>query len=346
MGRSGTTLLEKLLGLHCEIDILSQPFPLVFIEAKKRFLRQKGQDDYFILNADLIGRDYQQAEFDEFLSKLEFSGRDLSGLFERMKNYSGQTTRPDRVPNESGPQPYTGFFNILENAFDYFSTDSDRYIGLKEIMCEEFIPYMLGQGYRCIVIVRDPRDMLASANYPSAEKFLGEKKPTLFLLRTWRKSIEYCRMFEENESFFHLRYEDLVREPQNQLAGLANFLGISVLKPESVGREIKDRSGNAWMANTSRSASYSGVSGSSLESYKKVLSSSEMEYTESICLHEMKWLGYPLKVDLDHGKCIAEFKDQGVRSIHGLPADFSTRQNHVAQELERLEQYQNFYPSN
>jgi Sulfotransferase family len=42
MQRSGTTLLEKLLHAHPELSVLSQPFPLLFVEVKRAFLESIG----------------------------------------------------------------------------------------------------------------------------------------------------------------------------------------------------------------------------------------------------------------------------------------------------------------
>ena len=53
MGRSGTTLLEKLLCNHKDLSVLSQPLPLVFIDLKKRFLETLGIKKYFVLNDSL-----------------------------------------------------------------------------------------------------------------------------------------------------------------------------------------------------------------------------------------------------------------------------------------------------
>ena len=38
MARSGTTWLQQLLNNHHEMEVLDQPLPLLFIDAKKRFL--------------------------------------------------------------------------------------------------------------------------------------------------------------------------------------------------------------------------------------------------------------------------------------------------------------------
>src|SRR2546423_3408897 len=42
MQRSGTSLLDRLLAGHPALSILSQPFPFVFLQAKRDFLRARG----------------------------------------------------------------------------------------------------------------------------------------------------------------------------------------------------------------------------------------------------------------------------------------------------------------
>ena len=191
MGRSGTSLLDKLLCSHPRIDILSQPFPLVFVEAKRRFLRLRGRTPYFVLNDDRISRDYTQEAFDAYLDGLSMDAATVEGLFREMEGYSGQTTKPDRSTMSEITTCHRGFAGVIEYCLEKYSLDERAsWIGTKEIMCEEFMPYLLAVGYRCILIVRDPRDVLASANYPRGEKYLGSKKPTLFVLRTW----DSCRM--------------------------------------------------------------------------------------------------------------------------------------------------------
>ena len=80
-------------------------------------------------------------------------------------------------------------------------------------------PHQAMLEYRGTVIV-------ASANYPKGEKFFGGKKPTHFILRSWRKSVEYAYSLKENENFHFLRYEDLVENPHRELDFITDFLDI------------------------------------------------------------------------------------------------------------------------
>ena len=43
MARSGTTLLEKMLANHPQLSMISQPFPRLFVHAKRQFVESLGQ---------------------------------------------------------------------------------------------------------------------------------------------------------------------------------------------------------------------------------------------------------------------------------------------------------------
>jgi hypothetical protein len=208
-------------------------------------------------------------------------------------------------------------------------------------MCEEFIPSLLENGYKCIIILRDPRDVLASANYPRGEKYLGDRKPTLFLLRTWRKSAEFAWALRNTPGFFHLRYEDLVTRPEASLERVAAFLGLdhTVRAPT----RVRDRFGRPWTANSSGSINGAEISASAVGSYRHALSDDEVAYTEAVCGYEMDWLGYRRDAGTDAAGAITSFQDAPMDSASGLPGDFSHRPEQVARELERLEEFRACY---
>ena len=61
--RSGTTLLEKVLASQPGISMLSQPFPLLFVEVKRAFLRSLGNDDPYPLGHLFRERRYTRGAF-------------------------------------------------------------------------------------------------------------------------------------------------------------------------------------------------------------------------------------------------------------------------------------------
>jgi len=344
MGRSGTSLLDKLLCMHDAIDIISQPIPLVFIEAKKQFLSKFGKPGYYVLNDDEVSRNYSVNEFKSFLTSLGWSSLHVAHLFEKMRSYSGQKTPTDQFPASGLAEDLTGFANVLKCCLQHFSfKDSASHIGTKEIMCEEFLPYLISEGYRCIVIVRDPRDMLASANYPLAEKYLGDRKPSLLLLQAWRKSVEFAWSLRNEPGFHCLRYEDLVADPLTEINRIADFLRLPQFNDALLSGEVRDRQGRPWAANSSTGKLGAFISTASVGAFVRILKPEEIAYTEAVCGYEMDWLGYSRKSGGNAFEIIENFRDSGVISTSHLPADLSGCPKSVKQELQRLHDFKNHY---
>jgi len=336
MGRSGTTLLDKLLANHSDIDVLSQPLPLIFVEAKKRFLKTRGQDKYYVLNDDFVNRNYSQEEFNTFLDDFIIDRNAVDEILNKMESYSGQCTKTNKSLSLD-TQLYHNYIEVMSKCLTLFDTASDiQYLGIKETMCEEFIPYLLGNNYKAIVIIRDPRDVLASANYPRKVKYLGSKKPALFILRTWRKSAEYIYSLKMNKDFHFLRYEDLVNHPHRELDKITDFLKIKKFLPTSFNRGILDRNGEAWLANTSFDDGQNIISNRSVGIYKNTLSDKEIKYTESICSHEMEQLGYQINSTANKHEIIQDYKDTDIEDVIDIQANYSSIESNIQIELQRL----------
>ena len=267
----------------------------------------------------------------------------VTGLFERMKNYSGQLTKPDHPLTEGLPEAH-GLQELIARCLDFYETDTEsRHTGIKEIMCEEFIPYLCDNGFKCILIVRDPRDVLASANYPRGEKYLGGKKPTLFVLRNWRKSVEFAYLLRNQDNFHLLRYEDLVENPYSELRRITDFLELPAYKDNHFEKGILDRHGNTWQANSSFGIEGSFIAKRPKDMFRNSLNSAEIQYTEAICRHELNWLGYRTQEPYETGAIVSGFKDYGVEDSHSLSADFSSNADNVKIELNRLKEFADFY---
>jgi hypothetical protein len=343
MGRSGTTLLDKLLSSHSEIELLSQPFPLIYVQAKKNFFKEKKSYKFYVLNDDSISREYPQSEIDNYLERYQTNINEIESLFQKMDNYSGQYTKRDKNVIDDSPVN-NGFTGVLDKCLQFYSTDDNcNYLGMKETMCEEFIPYLCLKNYKCIIIIRDPRDVLASANYPKGVKHFGAKKPTLFILKSWRKSVEYVKLLKNNKNFHFLKYEDLVNEPYTELGKITDFLEIDSFKDGCFNYGIHDRDKNLWLANTSFDLAGSFISKESVGIYKNILNNDEVSYVEAICSHEMDWLQYTRESNNDAADIIRRFEDVGVSEHSGLPADFSSRSDNKMGELSRIESFKNFY---
>src|SRR5829696_4945787 len=94
MQRSGTTLLEKLLASHPEISVLSQPFPLLFVEAKRAFLRDlPGEPPAYPLDPLFLEERYTPSDLARFLSGWRPGPAEVREVFAAMEGFSGQYTR-------------------------------------------------------------------------------------------------------------------------------------------------------------------------------------------------------------------------------------------------------------
>lgn len=333
MARSGTTLVEKLLCNHQELSILSQPFPYLFIELKKLFLRAKGINEYYVLN-ETINSGYELKEFNSFLKSFQITKENAETIFNAMTNYSGQLSKSNPALNFKSKN-FIELFNTLVK--DLSCNNNAFLFGSKEILCEEFLPCMTKNNIKVIIIVRDPRDVLSSANYPLKEKYLGVKKPTLFLLKTWRKSVDFIKYLNKSKNFHFLKYEDLVQNPYNELKKITDLLNVDSFENNYFDKGIFDQNKQLWKGNSSSDTNRSFISLDSVGAFKNTLSKEEIAYTEAICKREMLWLGYDFQVEeLNATDAITSFKDYGVEDQPHLPANFSSQKNNIAFELNRL----------
>ena len=334
MGRSGTTLLEKLLSNHSQLSILSQPFPVLFVGLKKIFLNLKGIKKYYVLNDLLNNSSYDIEEFNKFLATYLIDNKWLNELFKCMNGYSGQMTKIDLNESEIYSKQFIEVYNFLVKQYSH--NKKAEYFGSKEILCEEYLPYMVDNNVKSTIIIRNPKDVLASANYPKGEKYLGSKKPTLFLLRSWRKSVEFTQYLSNHKNFHFLKYEELVKNLYEELNRITKFLGIKNFRNGQFKNGIYNQKGELWPANSSFNNSTSFVSQNSVIVYKKVLSDEEIAYTEAICKKEMLWLGYDFEYNnIDKEDIIRSFRDSNIENSPNLTASFSSKQENIDFEIKR-----------
>ncbi|HKR66228.1 MAG TPA: sulfotransferase [Thermoanaerobaculia bacterium] len=338
MQRSGTTLLAKLLGADPRYSLLSQPFPLLFVEAKRAFLRTLGATDSYPLGHLFLEQRYRSDELPPFLDTWQIAREQLDALFERMDDYSGQYTRFDHEKrNEafSHVDGEGGFAAIVAELQFLLATSSGAtWFGSKETICEEFVPYLLSRGFRCMIILRDPRDIIASLNHGRGHEFGGEVKPTLFNVRNWRKSVAVALAMEEHPRFSVCRYEDLVTNPAQTLARQAEKLRIDPID-EAAFADLRDENGRAWSGNSSH-GEHAGISKASAGAYRRVLSPDVAEAIEAACLPELQLLGYETTLTrADAIRVIETFADPYEVRREGMERDRTTPEN-AKIEAERL----------
>jgi hypothetical protein len=331
--RSGTTLLEKLLCNHPSLSVLSQPLPELFIDAKKRFLVTKDIDDYFVLSNYVQEYRYTYSEFLNYLGINTYKINDVGGVVG--KGYSGQLCKVS-LPVFEGELSLAAIYKsvVKTNRHNRNAT----FFGSKEVLCEEYIQYFLNNNIKVIQIVRDPKDVIASAKKGKGTEYIGKVKPTLFELRNWRKSAQVAIQLAEHKNFLAIRYEDLVSDPVIVLKNVTEFLGCSLFSDDAFINGIMDQQGNVWSSNSSFSVG-SGISTSAIGRHKALLSGELQLYIDTICYPELSILGYEC-CNLDNfPEVIRNFSEEVSVSDNNVLSDYSSTNDNVDYEIDRLTQF-------
>lgn len=294
MPRSGTTLLDKLLSQHPQAHILSQPLPLLYVELKRAFLKSRGQEVAYPFG-DMFGeRWYDVGEFSDYLAANAPDADFYRDALEKMRDFDGQYTKPDPpwTVSEGDYHP----FDFVTRYCESFSPVGNLVVGSKETFCEEMIPYFLKNGAKVLVIVRDPRDVLASLNHGRGLDFGGRSKPHLFNLRQWRKSVAFIFQNWLNPNFLAIRYEDLVQKPEETMQEVTSFLGLESLSAEILRGDLKTQSGNAWSSNSSHRPA-TKIDAAGVGRYRDHLDAATDQWVQAVCYPEMYALSYTLDLE-------------------------------------------------
>jgi hypothetical protein len=332
MQRSGTTLLERLLAAQRGVSMLSQPFPFLFSDTKRAFLRTVGGGDEIYPLGHLFGEErYDSRSFARFLSDWRTSPAELSELFARLSHYSGQYTRfsSAQIDDVIGRLPLDQDFAAVVASLDreLAGDDSAAWFGSKEVVCEEFVPPLLDRGFHGVIIVRDPRDVVSSLNHGQGRSHAGELKPTLFNIRNWRKSVTIAMAMQKHARFGWCRYEDLVAGPSRELSRL----GFGAVVPGV----LRNADGSAWRGNSSH-VDHDGVSLSSVTIYRKLLPPGVAAFIEATCLRELEALGYETTLSRRQAaEVISAFREPYPSIRTGFDSDEISPES-VAIEIARL----------
>lgn len=204
MPRSGTTLLETIVGSHSEIAVPPGDFPFAEQHAKGLSV-----DSIFsILKRKETWSLWETHDFDAFL---ELSHGDA--FSKSMQHYAAATGK--RVA--AAKAPFSEFF------FDTYSGWlSDRFV------------------VKFLHMVRNPFDVMASVKKSHIHTNWHVYKD---LLRTqaenWRRStlLGTARQAAHRQAYCVIRYEDLVEEPQAVVENIARFLGVEFEEQRMLGRK-------------------------------------------------------------------------------------------------------------
>jgi len=286
--RSGTTLVEKLVHALPGACIGPQPFPFLYHDAKRAFLRGRGIDGERYPLGHLFGEDrYRPGDFEAFLARHRVTREDLKASFAAMRNYSGwklpaMASHAGRVGEGSLVEVYRALCDGLPGLLGREGSDL---LGAKEVFCEEFAPYFLAREVSVVLVLRDVRDVIASLKFGRGTAYGDRGLPLLHIVRQWRKSVAFALALSGARGFHLVRYEALVASARTELDRLARHLGCA---PAAAGAidDLRDQDGRAWEGNSSF-APVRGVSASPVGRYADKLPGSWVAAVESLCGAEM-----------------------------------------------------------
>jgi hypothetical protein len=316
MARSGTTLLDKLLHMHEALCVHSQPYPLIFSSIKEKFLVENGIDHIYPLGPYFGAPASQLGDFHRFLDEYEISKEEMIDIMVKMRDYSGQTyhvfSNKENISQFKGSKFLGQLESMTELLMRYCEKEDPEYIGFKEIYIEEYLPYILRNDpdSRAMIVTRDVRDVLNSLNHGNFSTYTGLRRPLLYDIRNWRKSIAFSVHLENSyQNFTTIRYEDLVNDPISVLDDISRFLGVDDFQEGWFKDGIYDQFGSLWKSNSS----FEGVefiSSKNVGRYKENLSKETISYIETVCGPELSVMGYDTASEpLDSETVIKDFRE-------------------------------------
>lgn len=337
--RSGTTLLEKLLHAHPSSCVASQAFPVLFFMAKETFLASRQIESRYPLDHLFGQQEYTPEDWLAFLESYDLTAYEVQQLFQRLEQYAEGVWTPQVLQLRNALQPGTFwevFCRLLRQTAELLGRQEAAVIGDKEILCEEYIPFLLQCGARVVVSLRDPRDMITSLDFRARDSLTGARRPLLYSLRTWRKSVAYCLAYEEADNFHWLRYEDLALHPERELGRLATFLGLEPFSGDIAAGGIYGQNGEVWLGNSSFQ-DQSGIVTESIGRYRRALPKETLRYVEAMCRPEMQAVGYPLDGEGELDQAVVHALREPETATHvKFPADYSYDAQRIEAELARL----------
>ncbi|MFP6585006.1 MAG: sulfotransferase [Candidatus Hydrogenedentota bacterium] len=299
--RSGTTLLDKLMHNHADIFMASQAYPSLFSYTKLQFLNDLGIERRYPLGHLFREESYSNDDFISFLDDYVLEDKDIDQVLSLLTDAGSfvQTSGMDRYRDAINPGTFHDVYQQMNAVLPRLFPDSGAltYLGSKEVFCEEYIPYLLKHGTKVVIIVRDPRDVVSSV-YRADAGHMGMHRPLLFTLRAWRKNVAFLLGYESHANLCVVRFEDLVRAPDEELARLTDFLELPVYPEDAFSDGIYDQQGKLWKSNSSFSEAI-GFDTTSVGRYTEQLSDEIIAYINAMCGPEMRALGYADKSAFD-----------------------------------------------
>lgn len=291
MLRSGTTLTQVLLTNHPQAWVAYQPFHQLYVDVKQRYLDARGLDLSPPLEDGAPGLPDSQG-FVDWLERHRFDEVDAQVLARRAASGKGGSMAAIADRLHATPGTFATLRQSLHASMaQCLDVQPHEVMGSKEILCEEFLVALADAGTHCIIVIRDPRAVIASANHGRYRDSVGDRYPLLMLIRLWRKSAGYWLRLRGHPRIRAIRYEDLIASTDAVMAELAQWLGLAPFPADLANASLQDHEGRPWHGNSSF-GDRNGVDRGSIGQWHDRLDDAEIRFIEACTFEERDQLGY------------------------------------------------------
>lgn len=149
----------------------------------------------------------------------------------------------------------------------------------KEIISEAFLPYLLKENFKCISIIRNPVEVLLSAQRTTE---IGPTKPSYWHLLMWKRSSAFLFHLRKSKNHKILRFENLTLKTVETCKEICDWLEIPFYSGKC--KNLKDESGKPWEINAAEGSL-------NPKDHKRL----EL-IAQAVCYPEMKYWNYPSKI--------------------------------------------------
>ncbi len=251
VGRSGTSLLQSMLGAHKEIVMMPETS---FI--RRYLIRPIGRPKK-IVGINILSSD----------------------------SYLERWVNDGAIPPLIKDFEFNGLNNLYQQATDQYvhkSKNIVKYVADKDPKLIEVLPHLnnLFTNYKVIHIIRDPRDVLLSKNKAAWSKdqpFIKKIIANNVQLKIYKSYIK-----KNSHKAFEIKYEDLLENTESTLNSICSFLGLpydeQMLNFQNQAEQLVSKDEMSWKKET-----FGPLLTANFNKWKSEMSASDAFLVETCC---------------------------------------------------------------
>lgn len=288
--KSGTTLLMSLLDHHPQLVVL--PEETGYIEHRKQYLKLKNNRaklKKLMASLAALGSD---SEFSDASPGCSSDTRTYAAF-----DYQRFTALAESFIQRPGLNDSLLFSEVIRAYGITAGLDWENCAHwVEKTPRTESHPATMDELFpdaKLLQIVRDPRAVFASFKNRIINRY-GCHAKAHRLPRSWNRSArEIPRLRRDPSRFLVIRYEDLVKNPEETLKKICRFGGF-----DFCGKMLKPtRAGSIWEGNSAFNKAFQRISTATAEQWKDCLSEPEIWWIELHCRRGMELAGYSFQTD-------------------------------------------------